>query len=384
MLQKASIAVYDPENPLEQAVQDSYHTIAGRWMTMFEIQSFIEAVLAYDGLYEQFLSVPKNVCDDIFRAEDGTRTLYIPCYPLELRGIMRKQTIAAPYKVAAFTNHPAKTLLTQYPVLIALDRERLLKNNESLFEAGGAIVFGNELSLKGCVLRVLSRERGDSEVTGTVAKIVHQECPDATVHAIAEPPGMTAFPSLKAADAVVTVKEAMERTSGKYFEDMKEMGEKPNRVAWMCGRLYGYEYGDGKHDEESKVYFDTGENRYEVKMSGKDDFSNSELKPMVGKAICAKGVVEGYIFTISEYRLDEKRRNDDTVYMHRDPPSDMTTFRIGDRVRHRKRGIAFQQITGEVVKLKGNLMFVKWQGVDDLEVFNLNDTVALHTLLERA
>ncbi len=69
--------------------------------------------------------------------------------------------------------------------------------------------------------------------------------------------------------------------------------------------------------------------------------------------------------------------------MIRESPSEMSKFEVGDKVRRRGKGLAFPQINGRVQKIEGDLMFIKWDGVKELEAIRLTDTVALYGTIEK-
>jgi hypothetical protein len=71
-----AVAIFNPQNPLEQAVQDAYYAAAERYLTAGETLGFIEAVVAYDGLYEDFLKHPQAVSKLVFDGEDAEKTLH--------------------------------------------------------------------------------------------------------------------------------------------------------------------------------------------------------------------------------------------------------------------------------------------------------------------
>lgn len=157
-----------------------------------------------------------------------------------------------------------------------------------------------------------------------------------------------------------------------WYETMRTMGEKPNRIEWICGLVT-------KADELS--YFDTGLTKYQLMYQGKykpEIFDNLE-----NKNICGKGFIEGTVFHIETWTEQEKT-NQNADLMQREKPKDMSSFEVGMKVRHRKRGLSFPQINGVVEKINNNLLYVKWKGIPELEVFDLNDTVNLHLNLTKA
>jgi muconolactone delta-isomerase len=127
-----------------------------------------------------------------------------------------------------------------------------------------------------------------------------------------------------------------------------------------------------------------GGEEYKLRIESQSSFEiTPELEKLIGKRICAKGIIHKYLMIISEYSVVNLDKDEDIVEMKRKLPDDMTSFSVGDRVRHRKRGLAFQQIEGRIDKIDRGLMYVKWDGVKEFEVFSLSDPVAIHGILQK-
>jgi hypothetical protein len=112
-------------------------------------------------------------------------------------------------------------------------------------------------------------------------------------------------------------------------------------------------------------------------------YDDPELEKLIGKTICCKGLQDGLSFVASQYTIKNESSHKGEKRMQRYRMNEVTKFEKGDRVRHRRRGLAFNQINGVVDKVEGGLLFVKWDDIDDPEVFRLDDTVALYSLLEK-
>jgi len=175
------------------------------------------------------------------------------------------------------------------------------------------------------------------------------------------------------------------KTAKTWYEEMREIGEQESKVEWLCGDVYTGPPQDGVKKEQEPVYFHTDNKSYHMKILGTTrPFTDESLHKLVGKRICAKGIVRlGITFEISEWKEDPKIKEPNQKYIYREDPKDFTEYDVGQKVRHRNRGLAFSQIVGKVDKIQGNLMFVRWQGIKELEVFNLSDTVNLHANLSK-
>lgn len=446
MERKTAIAVYNPQEPLEKAVQEAYHKCADTWLTANQIRAFVEGVVAYEGLYEEFLSNPERVCGKIFTGDDGSTLIYIPCYTLDLRQILRKRKIISPYRIAAFRSRPAKQFLTEYPILLVIDESKLKTEVKDTLK--GVVIYDKTLALEGALIRILVRERADSDCAQSVDRIVQEEYPEATVHPLTEPPGLAPMKAASVLDKYVinisslgikdevikgyspeeAVNEALTRAwqqtgnshrepqftieywqqSGywpmivkqaskgtevlefmlppkhaqSWYEQMKDTGEKPETVDWLCGNVIIDDFAIGTKTSKA-IILDTGVERLKLRHIGSEPYDDSALKGLVGKGICAKGFRNGYTFLISEFKIREGERGEDVLYMERVNPDVLTNYEVGDHVRRRQRGMAFPQIDGEVERINNGLMYVKWKDVGELEVFKLSDAVTLSRMLEK-
>lgn len=143
----------------------------------------------------------------------------------------------------------------------------------------------------------------------------------------------------------------------------------------------------GLYEKNPTLVLETPQTMYALRLTGEEVGTNGldTLEKLIGRTICALGIVEDGLFVVSKWQELRNDNNAGAVKMQREQPSEMTTFREGDRVRKRKRGLAFDQIEGVVQEIDPDkqLMFVRWNGIKDLEVFKLTDTVALHAIIEK-
>lgn len=56
------------------------------------------------------------------------------------------------------------------------------------------------------------------------------------------------------------------------------------------------------------------------------------------------------------------------------PPGGNSVWSVGDKVRHRRKGLAFKPVTGKVVKKKGTEIVVEWDDTKKLENFSTDST----------
>jgi hypothetical protein len=150
-----------------------------------------------------------------------------------------------------------------------------------------------------------------------------------------------------------------QKTSQTWEENIKNIGFKPDTIDWICGWV--------KKNENEYVFLkDDSTGEFIIKNPTSD---------MVGKNVCAKVYINNNVINIQEWKETGKKQQK--------IKKDNMQFEIGDRVRHRRRGVAFSQITGKVNNIINNLMYVKWDGIKNLEVFNLDDTVSIYSKISK-
>jgi hypothetical protein len=168
---------------------------------------------------------------------------------------------------------------------------------------------------------------------------------------------------------------------GSWYQDNVKVAR--DTVDWLCGDVVKKPFAKDGDREVVMLVVDTGE--YVLRRSQAEDGRHDpELEKLVGRSICAKGMIHGYTFIVSEWTHQHDREQEGVTYMERNAPKDLTKFEVGDRVRRRNfKGLAFEQIDGRVSRIEGDLMYIKWDGVNEQEVFKLTDTVSLHGLVEK-
>jgi hypothetical protein len=144
-------------------------------------------------------------------------------------------------------------------------------------------------------------------------------------------------------------------------------------------------FGTGTKTEslQNFLVLNDGTGEYLLRRSNGPAFDDPELEKLVGRSVCCKGTVHNSLFIASEIQIQGEFADSSVQFMERKSPSEMSKFEVGDPVRRRKRGLAFPQINGKVQKIEGDLMFIKWDGIKELEAIRLTDTVALHGTIEK-
>ena len=174
------------------------------------------------------------------------------------------------------------------------------------------------------------------------------------------------------------------KKSGSWYA--KNVKEARDTAEHVCGKVVKKPFAKGSKSEHNAIMLvlDDGTGEYVLRRVGENPFRDEELEKLVGRSICAKGLIHGYTFLISSWTHQPDREQEGVSYMQRDTPKDLTQFDVGDRVRRRNKGLAFPQIEGKVTRIVGDLMYIKWDDIKDEEVIKLTDTVALHGLIGKA
>jgi hypothetical protein len=172
--------------------------------------------------------------------------------------------------------------------------------------------------------------------------------------------------------------------SGSWYS--KNVKEARDTADQLCGKVVKKPFARGSKSEHEAIFLvlDDGTGEYVLRRTGENPFRDEELEKLVGRSICAKGLIHGYTFLMSQWTHQPDREQEGVTYMERDTPQDMTQFQAGDHVRRRNKGLAFPQIEGKVTRIVGDLMYIKWEGIKEEEVIKLTDTVALHGLIAKA
>ena len=165
-----------------------------------------------------------------------------------------------------------------------------------------------------------------------------------------------------------------------YFEEMRNLGVKPT-IKWICGKVE-LRKNRNEHSLHPEVVFITATGEYLLFLDEKDIF-DKRLLNLEGKAICAKGILEAEKFIMSDWNIYNHNKEKGEKHMIRYNPKQVLLFEVGDKVRNRRRAMAFEQVYGKVEKIKDQLMYIKRDGVEDLEVFDLDDSVSIYAILEK-
>jgi len=234
MQSEQGIIVYTKDDPYEKIVIQAYQDVCRRGLTSAETKGFVESVLSYDGLFENFLKNPYSVSSDVFSAK-FTGHVCIVCYPIELRQVLRSKTLVSNYKIAGLPYETAKRMLSEYPVILVIDQKKL--KSEPFAKLNGVYLFESEFHFGESLVRVIARDTPDSDITEVLSRMVNEESPGVDFGVVADAPGLspakvaqTMTPQQKLNKFVVNVPNlGIEDEIVKQYSDVAALQEALNR-----------------------------------------------------------------------------------------------------------------------------------------------------------
>jgi hypothetical protein len=186
MIQKEAIAVFNPQDPVEQAIQNAYHESSGQWMTMGAMNSFIRGMATYRGLSGRLSRSPQQTSSLLFAEKNQNQYWYYPCDIVELRVLLSDRQISWHSPIMLFGLRTAQKLMPEYPICLALDRS-ICKIGHSY---GGVMVLeSNRLHLADALQRVLLRPYLSSKHVKTINDILTDTYGFVPVHIMHDLPG---------------------------------------------------------------------------------------------------------------------------------------------------------------------------------------------------
>lgn len=215
MQSEQGIIVYTKDDPYEKIVIQAYQDVCRRGLTNAETKGFVESVLSYDGLFENFLKNPYSVSSDVFSAK-FTGHVCIVCYPIELRQVLRSKTLVSNYKIAGLPYETAKRMLSEYPVILVIDQKKL--KSEPFAKLNGVYLFESEFHFGESLVRVIARDTPDSDIT-EVLSMVNEESPGVDFGVVTDAPGLA---PAKVAQTMAPQKP--QPTLNKYIVNVPNLG----------------------------------------------------------------------------------------------------------------------------------------------------------------
>lgn len=181
-MDKKAIAVYNPSDPLERAIQEAYHENETGWLDMYSCKLCARAILSLKMFDEDWLNHPELFDQRIkyfFAPYMSMKKDYVvfPTTLLFLRDILENNSINGfvTNPVAFVTRPISHYLLREYPVHVLVDKHKVIGANQSQYylDVGGLVVFdGMNVNLpEDAVLDILSKEPKDGNSSTSLVDI---------------------------------------------------------------------------------------------------------------------------------------------------------------------------------------------------------------------
>jgi hypothetical protein len=336
----------------DSVVFETYRAATGKVLDKEDAQKVSTAVLSFRYVFDEFLSNPAIVLRTLF-ASAPTKKLIFPCDPVELRSILEDDHLTIrkgilPLFAWFFSNR----YFRKYSVFLIIDSGKLDVDCKDL---GGVVIYDvPKLCVENAILRVVVNRSASDDVVRTVQGILRSTGRQIELVVQNAVPGTSpAMPGLS-----VNVTNPMNVTK---VDSMKE--RKLTSMSWF---------------KQVKIA-DASSGA-----AGSDDFNPYEGTPLANmddeivlmKRYKTKPAKEGPAI---EHKPNGETHKNDVVQI---------SYRVGDEVRDRRKGMAVRQRFGKITDLKddsdGNKVYVvKWEDKEDPEKFRLNDAVSLAAILAR-
>lgn len=152
-MKKSAIAVYNPSDPLERAIQEAYHEHATGWLDMYSCKLCARALNSLKIFDESWLDQPGLLEQRVkyfFAPYMSKKKDYVifPTTLLFLRDILENNSINGfIFDPVTFVTTPiSHYLLREYPIHILLDKHKIIGANRDkhCMDVGGLVVFDGE------------------------------------------------------------------------------------------------------------------------------------------------------------------------------------------------------------------------------------------------
>lgn len=185
-MNKESIAVYNPTDPLERAIQEAFHSRNDGWLSMYHCQLMAKAISTLKMFDDQWLDHTSLLSHRIayFFAPEMTAKQDIMVFVtrlLYLRDILENRDIDSYlHNPVIFVTRPlAHYLLREYPIHIYVDMSNLQAENSDadFVQIGGLMITDSDIRLSpSSILNIISKETrsGRKVAQDLVDDIQHQ------------------------------------------------------------------------------------------------------------------------------------------------------------------------------------------------------------------
>lgn len=165
-MNKESIAVFNPSDPLEKAIQNAFHEWDSGWLDRYSCKLLARAIVSLKMFDESWLNHPdlfERRIKYFFAPHMCAKKDYVvfPTTLLFLRDILENQSIDGfLIDPIAFVSRPiSHYLLREYPIHIIIDKHKMISGNDKRsLDAGGLVVFddGDVYLDKDCIVDIIA------------------------------------------------------------------------------------------------------------------------------------------------------------------------------------------------------------------------------------
>lgn len=165
-MDKKAIAVYDPEDPLESAIQSASKKYTDQWLSSYQCQIAAKSIVALK-LYENWVFNEDLISLRMGYFFDPCMTTHkehmvFPTYPLFIRDILENNSINCnTYKPIGFITRPlAHYLFSDIPIHVIVDSNVLKAHNKKYVDIGGLLIFNDNVRLpKEAIIDIVEKKK---------------------------------------------------------------------------------------------------------------------------------------------------------------------------------------------------------------------------------
>ena len=226
-MEKQGFAVFNPQNSLEQCIQNCYHQKYNRWLSQNEIYCFIDSLLDFDSFFCNYTNFSKIINQKILETKNDANYFYIPIHTLELRQVLKNKKLTKNRCIGGGSQKIVQQFFSEYPCFLVIDADV----NEPKYSFNGWAVWNEEIDLSQGLIRITSLERVDNQFFEKIKNIINDESKEIGLFTITETPGI-GFSKAASKQFVVNI-SALDIDDTLVTEDSPE-----EAVEWVLDRKW--------------------------------------------------------------------------------------------------------------------------------------------------
>jgi hypothetical protein len=183
-VKKTAIAVYNPSDPLERAVQNAYHEQSVGWLDMYSCKVFTKALISLKMFDEDWLNhheLFEHRVRYFFAPHMSMKKDFVvfPTTLLFLRDILENCSINGfIINPVAFVTRPiSHYLLREYSIHILIDKHKMLAVNsgKEYLDVGGLVIFDehNVTITEDSIIDIVTKDTGKGKSHSSVIDVEH-------------------------------------------------------------------------------------------------------------------------------------------------------------------------------------------------------------------